>query len=128
MNQPPERFKQFIFDSYEFNKDEKLLSLHYALDDEMHFTETYRFNFDFVEYDEAVFDRAASLLWLMAGISYYKKFIPREIVVKDMAIDPYMAKFFSKTYQRGLGEFWYVNRLDPRTPINFPQNAEQVEA
>ena len=32
----------------------------------------------------------------------------------------------SKTYERGLGEFFYVNHLDPKTPIKFPGNQAKL--
>jgi hypothetical protein len=41
-------------------------------------------------------------------------------VVQKGTIDAEAAKFYSQTYQKGLGEFWYVNKLDPRTPVDFP--------
>ncbi|HEV7454072.1 MAG TPA: hypothetical protein VGO07_02325, partial [Candidatus Saccharimonadales bacterium] len=87
-----------------------------------------RFDFGYVDYDEAVFDRAAAMLFLLAGSSYYKAYIPKEIIVKGVQLDPFMAKFFTKTYERGLGEFWYVNKLDPRTPVVFPATTDHVEA
>jgi hypothetical protein len=34
----------------------------------------------------------------------------------------------SKTYQKGLGEFWFVNKLDPNTPVNFPITTEEAIA
>jgi hypothetical protein len=113
-------YNQFIFESYIFDETNKTVSLNYSLDGELQFTETFRFNFDFAEYDRAVLDQALQLLFFMAGVSYYKTFIPPEIVIKQGDLDPAMAHFFSKTYQRGLGEFWFVNKLDPRTPIAFP--------
>jgi hypothetical protein len=39
-----------------------------------------------------------------------------------------MAAFFSKTYQRGLGEFWFVNKLDVHTPALFPPTTTHVPA
>lgn len=120
------QYRQFIFESYEFDESTKTLSLNYSLDGALTFTETYRFDFDFVDYDRNAFDRAALALFLMAGSSYYKTYIPDEIVIRQGAVDPFMAKFFSKTYQRGLGEFWFVNQLDPHTPVIFPSTADQV--
>ncbi|MDB5185616.1 MAG: hypothetical protein JWL85_139 [Candidatus Saccharibacteria bacterium] len=35
-----------------------------------------------------------------------------------------MADFLSRTYQKGLGEFWYVNNLDPRTPVDIPATTD----
>jgi hypothetical protein len=128
MNTPPNRYKQFIFERYDFNRDAKTLNLYYSLDGELAFNESYHFDFDFVDYDEAVLDRAAAALFLIAGSSYYKTYIPREIVVKGIQIDHFMAKFFTKTYQRGLGEFWFVNKLDPRTPVVFPTTTDEEVA
>jgi hypothetical protein len=124
---PPTKYKQFIFEAYNFDRNAKNLDLHYSLDSQQHFTESYRFDFDFVDYDEAVLDRAIQLLFFMAGCSYYKTFLPKEIVVKSGNLDARLAKFFSKTYERGFGEFWFVNRLDPRTPVNFPVTSEHLE-
>lgn len=122
------KFQQFIFDRYHFDAASKTLELHYAIDDVHHFVETYRFDFDFTEYDEAALDRALQNLFFMAGVSYFKTFIPPEIVVKQRSLDEIEAAFFSKTWQRGLGEFWYVNQLDPHTPVNFPATAQPKPA
>jgi hypothetical protein len=122
------QYNQFIFDSYVFNADSGELALHYSLDDTVRLTETYRFSFPFAEYDPAVLDRAIQTLFFMAGVSYYKTYVPPEIVVRQGELDADMAAFFSKTYQRGLGEFWYVNRLDPRTPVTFPTTTDAIQA
>ncbi len=42
-------------------------------------------------------------------------------------MDSESAAFFSKTYQRGLGEFFYVNKLDPRTPVVIPANIDHIQ-
>jgi hypothetical protein len=120
------KYQQFIFDNYNFDAESKRLDLRYSLDDQLHFAETYVFDFDFVDYDQAVLDRALQGLFFIAGVSYYKTYIPPEIVIKQGSLDPAMAAFFSETYQRGLGEFWYVNKLDPKTPVSFPSNTDDV--
>lgn len=116
------KYRQFIFDSYHFDSAKKQLVLRYGLDDKLSFTEIYGFEFDFVKHDEAVLDRVLQLLFFVAGVSYYKTYLPPEIVVKAGRIDHALADFLAKTYQRGLGEFWYVNQLDPDTPVDFPAN------
>jgi UDP-N-acetyl-alpha-D-muramoyl-L-alanyl-L-glutamate epimerase len=80
-----------------------------------------------VDYDEQVLDRAIQSLFFLAGSSYYKTYIPPEIVIKAGQLDPEQASFFSKTYQRGYGEFWYVNQLDPHTPVSFPSTVHHLE-
>jgi hypothetical protein len=121
------KYGTFVFEDYQFDPATRLLELHYGMDDALHFTEKYKFDFDYVDYDEAALDRALQALFFLAGVSYYKMYIPPEIVIKRGELDGGMAGFFSKTYQRGLGEFWYVNQLDPHTPVTFPSNADNVE-
>ncbi len=120
------KYRQFIFDSYSFDPGSGKLELHYAFDDALHLTEKYRFDFSFADYDASVLDRAIQALFFLAGTSYYKMYIPPEIVIKQGELDADMAAFFSKTYQRGLGEFWYVNKLDPHTPVAFPTTTDNV--
>ncbi len=120
------RYRQFIFEDYEFDEEGKVLTLRYSLDGHLQLAETYRFDFDFAPHDRKVLARAFDALFFMAGVSYYKMFVPPEIVIRKGELDPAMAAFFSKTYQRGLGEFFYINRLDPRTPIPFPHTTEAV--
>lgn len=121
------KYQTFVFEDYSFDASTKVLKLHYGMDDSLHFTETYKFDFDYADYDAASLDRAIQSLFFMAGVSYYKAYIPPEIVVKKGQLDADMAAFFSKTYQRGLGEFWYVNKLDPHTPVNFPITTDHLE-
>lgn len=121
MSQRP--YQQFIFKDYHFDEFAKQLTLTYALDETLEFTETYTFGFEFTPYDHKALKRAIENLFFMAGVSYYKMYIPPELVIKKGALDEPTAAFFSKTYQRGLGEFWYVNNLDPKTPVTFPVNA-----
>jgi hypothetical protein len=118
-------YQQFIFESYAFNPATGKLRLNYSLDDAIHFTETYTFDFvaAFANYDVAVLDRALQMLFFVAGVSYYKTYLPPEITVNAGQIDTATSNFLRKTYQRGLGEFFYVNNLDPLTSIKFPINA-----
>src|SRR6476659_6804994 len=99
------KYRTFVFEYYHFDKENGVLNLHYGMDDALRFREIYRFDFDYADYDEAALDRAFQALFFMAGVSYYKMYVPPEIVIKKGELDPEMAAFFSKTYQRGLGEF-----------------------
>lgn len=114
------KYQEFSFDSYDFDANSGILSLQYSMDNTLKFVEGYRFDFPYVQYDENILDRALQALFFMAGVSYYKAFIPPKITVRTGELDRVMSTFFSKTYQRGLGEFWYVNNLDPATPVEFP--------
>ncbi|HVU59512.1 MAG TPA: hypothetical protein VHC98_01610 [Candidatus Saccharimonadales bacterium] len=121
-------YRQFIFEDYAFDVPRKTLALRYSFDGIVPFTEQFRFEFDFAAYDLTLLDRACQNLFYMAGVSYYKAYLAPEIIVKKGEIDPGSAAFFSKTYQRGLGEFFYVNTLDPRTPVTFPATVAHAPA
>src|SRR3989344_3194748 len=114
------RYQQFIFKDYSFDEGNKLLKLSYGLDNSLDFSETYKFDFDFARYDPAALDRALQTLSIMAGISYFKTYLPPEVVIKKANLSEEDASFFAKTYQRGLGEFLYTNQLDPQKSFNFP--------
>src|SRR5215469_13271057 len=100
------KYKQFIFENYAFNADTKTLELQYSFDGIVSFIETFRFDCNFVNYDPNLLDRVLQNLFFMAGVSYYKTYLAPEIVVKQGQLDTDSAAFFSKTYQRGLGEFF----------------------
>lgn len=122
------KYQQFIFEDYRFDAESKELKLSYSLDGELKFTEIYRFTFDFAEnYAVEAFTRACELLFLVAGVSYYKTYLPAEIVIKTAQVDQKLKDFLDNTYQRGLGEFFYVNNLNPRTEINFPVTADEIK-
>ncbi|OGL34937.1 hypothetical protein A3F65_03675 [Candidatus Saccharibacteria bacterium RIFCSPHIGHO2_12_FULL_47_16b] len=119
------KFQNFIFKNYSLKGKEAEFS--YSLDNELYFTETYKFDFDYSDYQPEALDRALQMLFFMAGVSYYKTYLPPQIVVEKGELDAQEAKFFGKTYQKGLGEFFYSNNLDPNYIVNFPANTAQIE-
>jgi len=119
------KYNDFVYQDYDFNKATRTLSLYYSIDGIVEFSETYKFDFDFTDYDQQVLDRACEALFFMAGVSYYKAYLPSKIVVEKGSLDSKMAEFFNKTFQKGLGEFFYLNKLDPNTPIEFPITASE---
>lgn len=121
------KYQQFQFRRYEFDKATGLLQLYYGYDDTVEFCESYKFDFDFATYDEVALDRALQTLFFVAGVSYYKVYLAPQIAVLSGKIDAELAAFLSQTYQKGLGEFFYVNQLDVQTPINFPVTATNLQ-
>ncbi len=121
------KFSSFNFEGYEFNKSEKTLLLHYSYDGELEFSDKYHFDFDFADYDEKALDRAIQILFFMAGVSYYKMYLAVAIIVNAGHIDARLASFLNKTYLKGLGELLYINKLNPRMPVDFPVNSADLE-
>jgi hypothetical protein len=72
---------------------------------------------------QAAVDRALRLLHLMAGVSYYKAAVPRQIVIEGEPISEATAALLGQVYLNGLGEFAYRNGLDLRDRVRFPFQA-----
>lgn len=121
------KYQTFIFKAYSFDKTSKTLTLNYGFDEQLNFSEQYKFDFDFVDFNDEQLDRACRLLFLLAGISYYKAYLPPKISLGGLTISRSLSKFLSQTYQNGLGEFFYVNHLDPNTTIEFPAETDETE-
>lgn len=120
------KYQKFIFHDYHFDHASKTLSLFYTYDDQLEFIESYQFDFEFSDQlDSESLDIACQTLFLMAGVSYYKLYLAPQIVINPLTLDQASATFFAKTYQKGLGEFFYKNNLDPKMPIIFPSSPLQ---
>ncbi len=74
---------------------------------------------------QAAFGEALRILHLIAGVSYYKAGLSREMDFGEQVPDMKLAKFLTDLYVQGLGEFAYVNQLDLSDRINIPQGGEQ---
>jgi hypothetical protein len=116
-------YQRFVFESYHFSPSDGVATFVYGYDDQLRFIETFTFDFAAVAYDQVVLDRALQLLFFMAGISYYKMYLAPKITINMGQIDAPLAAFLNQTYQRGLGEFCYVNQLPLITHDIFVANA-----
>lgn len=56
---------------------------------------------------------------IMLGISYYKLYCPKKIITSS-SLSKEQAEFFNVVYRKGLGEFFFRNKLDPKSAIKFP--------
>ncbi len=67
-------------------------------------------------------------LLLVLGISYYKLFCPKELVLSNVVLSKKQADFWNTLYTKGLGELFYKNKIDFRGLISFPfsENNNQV--
>jgi UDP-N-acetylmuramoylalanine--D-glutamate ligase len=115
--------KSFIFQSYSFNQKTKLASFCYSFDNIHHFQEILDFSAcdtNWQKINKKLLDRALFNLHLAIGIGYYKAYCPKKIEIKSGALNKKQAEFWNKLYEKGLGEFFYRNRINFRNLINFP--------
>jgi hypothetical protein len=108
------RYSEFVFDNYRYDPAGNSLSLRYRFAGGPGFEE--KLSFDFVpralsEDEERVLDRMFRLIFLFAGVSYYKAFIPERLVCTAFPVDPETAEFVTRFYRKGLGEFAWRNRV-----------------
>jgi UDP-N-acetyl-alpha-D-muramoyl-L-alanyl-L-glutamate epimerase len=69
------------------------------------------------------FDAACSALCALAGVSYYKAFVPKRIVVEAPPLGESQLAFFRDLYLNGLGEFAVRNGLDLSDRVHFTSAA-----
>lgn len=114
------KYSSFHFKSYSFSKDSKVAEFNYSFDNNIFFSEKYIFDFDFVNYNDQALKKALENLFIMAGVSYYKAYLPDKIVIEPFNISRKRADFFSETYQKGLRELLFVNSLAVTKKVRFP--------
>ena len=59
-------------------------------------------------------------LHLVLGLSYWKTYCPKKMIIKSGGLTKEQAAFWTKLYVNGLGEFFYKNKIDWRGLGNFP--------
>jgi UDP-N-acetyl-alpha-D-muramoyl-L-alanyl-L-glutamate epimerase len=131
---PPPRGGVFSYESFAIDADRGLLTCRYSLDGRS-FTERVSVARG-PRLDTAAAQAAARLVFLLAGVSYYKTAAPAVIDLGDVALTPVELAFLREFYLQGLGEFAYRNALDltdlrfearlaPQAPGSAPEQ-EQV--
>lgn len=59
-------------------------------------------------------------LALALGISYWKLYCPKNIEIAFTSLTKAQAAFWNTVYTKGLGEFYYKNKIDFRGLVDFP--------
>ncbi|MFH1890280.1 MAG: UDP-N-acetylmuramoyl-L-alanine--D-glutamate ligase [Candidatus Kuenenbacteria bacterium] len=117
----------FKFKKYNFSSKTGTAVFEYTIDDKLKFKEKLVFSKPFKKLDKnklEAFDMALFNLFLIAGISYYKIYCPKIIDLGDYKLTKEQANFWNKVYTKGLGEFFYVNKIDYRGLVKFPYDKE----
>lgn len=105
-------YREFVFERYDFDPASGRLTFEYSFDGTVRFSERVWFEAS-ESYDEALFDRAAFMAFVLAGISYYKCFPTKRVRFEGFKITRHQADFFSEVYRNGLSQFVYENGLSP---------------
>lgn len=106
--------QRFTYESFTFDADQARLECHYRLD-ELAFTEVIEFGFvPSPSADAGRMQAAARMVFLLAGVSYYKAAAPPLVDFAEFALTPAEAELLKAFYLDGLGEYAYRNQLDLR--------------
>ena len=125
------KFSSFIFESYKLDQTKKIASFNYSFDNKLKFTETIDFSsrkIDFKKVNEKLLDNILFNLHLAIGIGYYKAYCPKKIIIHSGSLNKEQAEFWNNIYLKGLGEFFYRNKIDFRGLINFPYKNKEIGA
>lgn len=125
----PTAFATFRFVAVEIDEQAPSVTLRYALDDAVAFSETIRFDDVAWPSDrvrQEAFRRLARLLHLLAGVSYFKTAVPPAMAVETGPLSPRLRALLQDVYTLGLGEFAYRNQIDVRERVAFPPAAGTV--
>ncbi|MDD4530017.1 MAG: hypothetical protein PHO80_00485 [Candidatus Gracilibacteria bacterium] len=122
-------FEKFYFKGFDFNKAEFRANFYYSFDDEVNFTETIDFNCVLFEIrknlDDEILNNLLFHLSIALGISYYKLYPTKDLVVESGKLDDFQIKFWQKMYLNGLSEFLYRNKISPKGLFNFVNSSEK---
>ncbi|HYZ52487.1 MAG TPA: hypothetical protein VE733_03120 [Streptosporangiaceae bacterium] len=110
MTPPARRGDVFRYESYEIDADAGLLLCRYSVDGRQ-FEE--RITLDPAgQWDSPSVTAAARLVFLLAGVSYYKTAAPPVIDLGQLAVTGCERDFLREYYLEGLGEFAFRNGID----------------
>ncbi|MGJ8664031.1 MAG: hypothetical protein ACSHWU_10280, partial [Marinicella sp.] len=112
----------FNFKSWELDSSTGELYLNYESSEYGLFTEQYVFhNFDTKRYltHKVTIDSAIDCLFWMAGVSYYKTSLAKQIKFQGQQPSPQQAIWLTQTWQAGLAELAFENKLTWLNHIQF---------
>lgn len=119
------KYKTFIFERCSIDLKRRVMVFRYSLDNKVRFIEKIHLDkkYGFSQLSKEKKDAllvAIRSLHIMLGISYYKMYCPKKVIINGYGLDGTQVRFFEKIYRNGLGEFYYLNKLRPPRKIGFP--------
>ncbi len=113
---------KFIFKGYNSNLEKGEVLFNFGLIGEKNIDFTEKISFLPVQnkIPQALLKALLDNLMLILGISYWKLYCPKDIIIESNFLSKEQAEFWNTIYTKGLGEFFYKNKIDFRGLVNFP--------
>lgn len=118
----------FTFGSYRINAERQEIVFTYRVEFKFGLTKTFTDRLLFKDLKPQVWEKAPKAatkttlqaLLLMLGINYYLAFPTRNIQIEGFTLTREQAQFWNTLYLNGLGEYFYLMKIDFRNLIDFP--------
>ena len=119
---------KFIFKGHDSDLEKGEVLFHFGFTGEKNIDFTEKISFPPVknEIPKALLKSLLDNLMLILGISYWKLYCPKEIIIESNFLTQEQAEFWNTVYTKGLGEFFYKNKIDFRDLIKFPFNKKAI--
>jgi len=120
---------KFIFAGHTWSPEERKATFTYEVnhnEETFTFIETLLFpqSEQISDVPQEFLENVLNNILLALGVSYYKIFCPKELVINNFALTQEQTEFWNTVYTKGLGEFFYKNQIDFRGLITFPFSKE----
>lgn len=119
--------QSFEFTSYNLDLNERKAYFRYTVhisdSEKIEFTETLSFPEVFLSEESLSHDLIHACLYnvhLILGISYWKLHCAPSISIPENPLSKNQAAFWSILYRKGLGEFFYINKINFKDLAQFP--------
>lgn len=113
----------FVFKGHNFNPEKGEITFHFGFRGEKNIDFTEKISFPPVDSAKIPQNLIKSIfdgLLLILGASYWKLYCPKNIVLESISLTKEQAEFWNTVYTKGMGEFFYKNKIDFRGLVNFP--------
>ena len=110
------KYQNFIFAKFELDRAKNEARFYYGLDDKISLVEKLKFGYApaWNKVNSELLKAVLFNLHLVLGLSYWKTYCPKKMIIKSGGLTKEQAAFWTKLYVNGLGEFFYKNKIDWR--------------
>jgi len=120
---------KFVFKGHEASLERGKIRFHYSLRGEKLIDFTEKISFPPVKdlkIPQTLLKNILDGLLLILGTSYWKLYCPKNIILESITLTKDQADFWNTVYTKGMGEFYYQNKIDFHNLVHFPFDRKAV--